>query len=460
MTSFLLGVISKLRGLILRDDTMTGSRSNDAVENMNYLIITANVGTLFEDPEGIQNVWMEEVFKVVKERQPHLIAMHCQEIGGKDYKSSMEPVKEFFDKLMSSEALNEFVIVRGYLDGDFDHVDQYTALGNIYFVHKSVNNAMLFNYTSGEFEDVSEKKVFSKDIPKLSCVKKEKFEQNFFPDCRWSRKGYCRVRWRINGQVIEFVNIHLFHDDNNLVSIKSSPSPYTSYRKRALKFVLNRLQEESPCRDGVSFVCGDFNFRLDVKSLVQKLCPASKQQVVRAPTEEEEVIRVVYRNGESESTDDEASVTNGNEESTSDEVLVKIEKKVFEVEQSLLRPNSSYSHLRRFDLEPNDVEGKLMEFDVSFPPTYPFSEDTSNGEGYMDTRCPSWCDRILLTQDSWDWIHSQENHGNAVYDTIGSNVCMGDHKPVYLAFTAAAQKPDEPVPEDKAQSSTTDEATT
>ena len=38
---------------------------------------------------------------------------------------------------------------------------------------------------------------------------------------------------------------------------------------------------------------------------------------------------------------------------------------------------------------------------------YPFSEDTSNSSTYMHTRCPSWCDRVLLSQHCWDWLHSQ-----------------------------------------------------
>jgi len=38
---------------------------------------------------------------------------------------------------------------------------------------------------------------------------------------------------------------------------------------------------------------------------------------------------------------------------------------------------------------------------------YPFSENTSDSKRYMDTRCPSWCDRILLTEETWDWLHSQ-----------------------------------------------------
>jgi len=86
---------------------------------------------------------------------------------------------------MGCEALKAFTVVRGYLDGDFDHVDQYTvlcnclltvlnfvvclllstytwheahlsiilicllqALGNMYFIHKSLTNVKLFDYTS------------------------------------------------------------------------------------------------------------------------------------------------------------------------------------------------------------------------------------------------------------------------------------------------------------------------
>jgi len=36
----------------------------------------------------------------VEKHQPKFIAIHCQEIGGKDYKSSMEPVKKFFKYFM------------------------------------------------------------------------------------------------------------------------------------------------------------------------------------------------------------------------------------------------------------------------------------------------------------------------------------------------------------------------
>lgn len=39
---------------------------------------------------------------------------------------------------------------------------------------------------------------------------------------------------------------------------------------------------------------------------------------------------------------------------------------------------------------------KLFEFNKLFPPSYPFSEEINVSNEYMDSRCPSWCDRILV----------------------------------------------------------------
>nr|XP_002128620.1 type I inositol 1,4,5-trisphosphate 5-phosphatase-like [Ciona intestinalis] len=368
--------------------------------------------------------------QVVEKQLPKFIALHCQEIGGKEYKSSLQPVKDFFNKLMDCKALVKFSTVRGYLDGDFNHVDQYTALGNFYFVHESAKDVFLFNYTDKAFTSVSGKQIFSKDLAEVPNIRKEKFQQNFFPGCRWSRKGYSRVRWKIYEKEVEFVNIHLFHDDSNLVSIKSSPSPYTAYRKRALNFVTQRLKEDQFNESKLLFICGDFNFRLDLKALVQKICPTSCQQVVRAPSDDE-IIRVLFR-------DKQCETINGEEHKEPD-VLVKIEKKLFEVKQTLLREKFEYQYLKSFDSELSDTGLEWKEHEITFPPTYPFSENIADCEDYMRTRCPAWCDRILLSQTLWEWLHHDK--ANVYYNTIGSDVCMGDHKPVYLAFTAKHDLP-------------------
>ena len=76
---------------------------------------------------------------------------------------------------------------------------------------------------------------------------------------------------------------------------------------------------------------------------------------------------------------------------------------------------------------------------------------------YMKTRCPAWCDRILLSKKAETKVlckegkfHSDDDGGGDIvnspqcnggkcgneieYNVMGSDVCMGDHKPVYLSF--------------------------
>lgn len=36
--------------------------------------------------------------------------------------------------------------------------------------------------------------------------------------------------------------------------------------------------------------------------------------------------------------------------------------------------------------------------------SYPYSEDSSQGKQYMNTRCPAWCDRILLSAPARDLV--------------------------------------------------------
>lgn len=40
---------------------------------------------------------------------------------------------------------------------------------------------------------------------------------------------------------------------------------------------------------------------------------------------------------------------------------------------------------------------QLFEFPVKFLPSYPFEENGADGQLYMKTRCPAWCDRVLLS---------------------------------------------------------------
>jgi len=88
------------------------------------------------------------------------------------------------------------------------------------------------------------------------------------------------------------VNIHLFHDPSNLIASNSvifeiffilfwkfkfkitfiwqikTPSIYSQNRKKALEYSLLKIEENRLDENELNAVFGDFNFRLDLKSLI------------------------------------------------------------------------------------------------------------------------------------------------------------------------------------------------
>lgn len=72
---------------------------------------------------------------------------------------------------------------------------------------------------------------YSGDLSGVAEVDKNKFPLDYFPNCKWSRKGYMRTRWEIGGTELDFVNIHLFHDACNIIAIEAvSSSLYTIFQ--------------------------------------------------------------------------------------------------------------------------------------------------------------------------------------------------------------------------------------
>jgi hypothetical protein len=87
--------------------------------------------------------------------------------------------------------------------------------------------------------------------------------------------------------------------------------------------------------------------------------------------------------------------------------------------------------ISKYDAELNAFEDRLFEFNKSFPPSYPFSEEVNEVNSYTKSRCPSWCDRILVNK----LFKNEAKLESINYDMIGRDSCMGDHKPIYLTFT-------------------------
>lgn len=83
--------------------------------------------------------------------------------------------------------------------------------------------------------------------------------------------------------------------------------------------------------------------------------------------------------------------------------------------------------LQQFDFELQPLKEVLVEYPITFPPSYPYEEEPTLPQDYMLTRCPAWCDRILMSPAGKNLINDN-NFSSLHYNTIGDNICMGDHK--------------------------------
>lgn len=94
--------------------------------------------------------------------------------------------------------------------------------------------------------------------------------------------------------------------------------------------------------------------------------------------------------------------------------------------------------MRQFDRELESLRSILFEYPVSFPPSYPYEEDPGQPGAYMTTRCPAWCDRILVSPAARKLI--DEGGKGYAYGIIGETVCMGDHKVSLERFALVATR--------------------
>ncbi|KAJ1141436.1 hypothetical protein NDU88_007769, partial [Pleurodeles waltl] len=58
--------------------------------------------------------------------KPQFLALHCQEVGGKNYEASMAYVDKLVKELLSSDAMKEFNRARVYLDENYKSQENFT----------------------------------------------------------------------------------------------------------------------------------------------------------------------------------------------------------------------------------------------------------------------------------------------------------------------------------------------
>ncbi|XP_046360545.1 inositol polyphosphate-5-phosphatase A-like isoform X2 [Haliotis rufescens] len=383
-------------------------------EHLAVLLITANVGSIFEEPEQMFKPWLKEFLGCIERLEPCFVALHCQEVGGKNYETSMQHVNQFVKTILASEELVRYDRARVFLDEDYTAADKFTALGNLYFVHDTVDEVNIFDFVENKFVLVEGREVLSGNIENIQIKEKAKFPQHFFPEFKWSRKGFLRTRWNLNNCIFDLVNIHLFHDASNIIAMQASPSIYNGNRQQALMHTLKRFEGDK--YDKVPMLLfGDFNFRLDTNLLIKAL--TAKTTSEQTLGKKDQISKIVY-------------TEEGNEK-----VVLTVEAKGFDYHdkhEDLFF--NTIKWLKQYDTEMTPFKERLSEYEISFPPSYPFSEDVNDGTSYMKTRCPSWCDRILISHSAKDVIFQDEKFHRPEYSLIGKEVCMGDHKPVYLSL--------------------------
>ena len=333
-------------------------------------------------------------------------------------------------------------------------------------------------------------------------VEKQKFPLKYFPTNRWSRKGYLRTRWRIkcsagnqesteiehaectrkereisgnkdfsykmenDSSTFDLVNIHLFHDADNLTSFKTFPSVFANCRENALKYTLDKINErETTTSENNSlpvpfFIFGDFNFRLNARKAVDTLIQDIKQSKENSPSHSSLQNCDKTKSGYSvqDVTSDGEDLILYRNTKLSEDIILSVGKKEFKLDKDQFNIfGEQWKVWRNCDFETSCIKDYVVEYPLNFPPTYPFEENLDLGDigkQYMETRCPAWCDRILVSKLAkkklFSLHHDQHDERNleldsesrselnldeeVEYNVIGSDVCMGDHKPVYLKF--------------------------
>eukprot|EP00744_Colponema_vietnamica_P005781 GILI01008437.1.p1 GENE.GILI01008437.1~~GILI01008437.1.p1 ORF type:complete len:480 (+),score=135.36 GILI01008437.1:52-1491(+) len=268
---------------------------------LNLLLLTANIGSLFEEPTLIPH-WCEQVNKQFDNNlsQFDFIAVHLQEVGGKDKDlTNLPQVLEGFTGLfpLSSHWCSGLI-------SNLDVKNKFTALGAIYFVrleHVASSLITLFDFASGAFGSLSD---VPSSSPSLTAVNVPTFaDTNPWTIAPKTRKGYIRTKWLLGKEEFEFADVHIMHDDDNTLSLTASPSVYSQTRSWAVREVLTRAgvikvdqsdaaipidlagsaeqtayidpaSRRSDTRNGNGkkvFIFGDFNFRLCQPSLLRLL---------------------------------------------------------------------------------------------------------------------------------------------------------------------------------------------
>ena len=377
---------------------------------MNVLLITQNAAGLFEDLAANVPPWVKALAALVRRKEADFVTLHMQEIGGTAYKKGLgvaaaaEVVKALVAEF-GGEYWDSGLLLNADVDNDF------SALGSIYLVRRTrLAEVKVWQMEGGGgWTALGEESLTAPEpfaLPRRIC-RHARFTDDAFPViASWSRKGYLHTRWLVGGTPLELVNVHLFHEDSNLTSLKraaehSGLSPFAHHRIAALRdIVLGGVRRSAAAGEpaGGVFLFGDFNFRLDQRKVIAHVCgeaglaaaekatPEEARQPRRRCRRRRRRRRRQRRRRRWQQQQQQQEAEDGGARPRCEDVCARVGEELV----------AQHEVLRGFDAEPACLAStgaddmRLYEQPVAFAPTYPMEPPAAKSPSkYSSKRCPA-----------------------------------------------------------------------
>jgi hypothetical protein len=253
-------------------------------EQVQWLLLSQNIGSIecstdevTPENKELTAKWIQSVKDLIVKEEARVnasldvVVLHLQEVGGKKFNKAFI---HHLGSVIHQCNPHHGGWCSGLIMPDEDDGITFTAMATVFFVaSRLVEVCSLLSFRHRVFVALT-------DSPVLWVgTRRALFHGAKFSAAGTSRKGYLLTSLRVGSKVFNFTNVHLFHDADNALAARESPSEYATLRSQAL---LELANEVSPVinRDDPFFVFGDFNFRLDVARIVKALQQQFGQPVV------------------------------------------------------------------------------------------------------------------------------------------------------------------------------------
>lgn len=245
---------------------------------MRVQLLTNNVARIFDTLEVSLEWWLNVLDDAVTGAAADFVAVHLQVLA-----NSTGPVARFSQAVRARfpDYWCSGLICSSPLDSDF------TALGCLVLVRRSVGRDVAvwdFNTGSGGWKPVAtlnDPLLPEPSLPDCWC-RHSSFARDLI-DTRdspnWTKRGWLHTRWRVEGQPLELLNVHLFDDVSHLRALRrrTALSASAVRRHEALRHALEMLAAAGPApaalgpKPPATCVFGGFNFRSDARSVLTRL---------------------------------------------------------------------------------------------------------------------------------------------------------------------------------------------